>query len=42
MRDLLGMLGEGKSIDEGLQKLMGRDQQRFLEDWAHFMKRRYL
>jgi tetratricopeptide (TPR) repeat protein len=42
VKDLLSLLGEGQSIDQALTKVMGRDEMGLMNDWQHFVKRRYL
>lgn len=42
VRVLLAALADGQSIDTALKNLVGKDEMGFLEEWAHFMKRRYL
>lgn len=42
IKDLLTLLGEGRSIDEALRTVTGRDELGLMNDWQYFVKRRYL
>ena len=42
IKDLLTLLGQGHDIDSALTKVMGRDELGLMNDWQHFMRRRYL
>jgi len=42
IKDLLTLLGEGHSIDQALNKVLGRDELGLINDWQHFVRRRYL
>ncbi|MGH9462734.1 MAG: peptidase MA family metallohydrolase [Vicinamibacteria bacterium] len=42
IKDLLTLLGQGHDIDSALDNVMGRDELGLMNDWQHFMRRRYL
>lgn len=42
IRDILGLLGEGRHIDEALREVTSRDERGLIRDWEHFIRRRYL
>ena len=41
IRDVLEKIGEGRDIDAALQDVVGRDEIEVIEDWQHFIRRRY-
>ena len=41
IRDVLEKLGEGQNIDGALRDVVGRDEIGLVEDWQHFIRRRY-
>ena len=42
IKDLLTLLGQGQDLDAALTQVMGRDELGLMNDWQHFVKRRYL
>ena len=41
IRNLLTTLGEGKTIDQALQEVYGRDEMGLINEWQNFIRRRY-
>ena len=41
IKDLLTLLGQGHDIDAALTQVMGRDELGLMNDWQHFVRRRY-
>lgn len=42
IKDLLTLLGQGQDLDAALTQVMGRDELGLMNDWQHFVRRRYL
>lgn len=42
IRDILSGLGDGLDIDAALEKVLGKDEMGLVNEWQHFVKRRYL
>lgn len=42
IKDILDLLGQGHDIDSALSRVVGRDELGLMDDWQHFIRRRYL